>query len=400
MLLNAILCVWNEEDIIESTVKHAFAQGCSHVYIIDNASTDRTVELAKKAGAILADSFESKYFDEIQKIAYLNTIVRNYNAQSDEDHIWWLYLDADEFPNIDCKIRLADFLASLDPSVRAVHGYLFEHLPTHPPYHVPGRHPADFMPLAVKSRTSKIPLLRYDKNTQHLYSGAGSHTFDTCGKLALVAEDMLHIHHFNYRRPEHSLGRLKRLIAKNADGTSRVDKLDGYAKLRTRSPKARSEYHDRYAHAKSLYGRNQYAILTADELPYGYGNLVRWHDPHEAQGEDDTALSRGIRHFFLGNYDAALCGFSDALNGMHDQKMRQLLYVKMAACISCTNKVQALALLRQIMESPDREVREYAARQCGKIQENAMPGQDTQDRATLAVPVQQYCSKFEQKFFL
>ena len=42
MILNAVICVWNEEDIIESTVKHAFSQGCSNVFIVDNGSTDKT----------------------------------------------------------------------------------------------------------------------------------------------------------------------------------------------------------------------------------------------------------------------------------------------------------------------------------------------------------------------
>ena len=35
-MLYCILCVWNEEDIIASTVRHAYAQGCDRVFIIDN----------------------------------------------------------------------------------------------------------------------------------------------------------------------------------------------------------------------------------------------------------------------------------------------------------------------------------------------------------------------------
>ena len=68
MMLNAVICVWNDEDIIEATIKHLFAQGCSNVFIIDNFSTDDTVKNAICAGAILADSFNSKYFDELEKI--------------------------------------------------------------------------------------------------------------------------------------------------------------------------------------------------------------------------------------------------------------------------------------------------------------------------------------------
>ena len=42
--LYAIICTWNEEDIIASTVRHAFAQGCDKVFVVDNGSTDATQE--------------------------------------------------------------------------------------------------------------------------------------------------------------------------------------------------------------------------------------------------------------------------------------------------------------------------------------------------------------------
>jgi len=240
MMLNAVLCVWNEEDIIESTVKHAFAQGCSHVFIIDNDSADNTVDVAIKAGAKLAYSFESQYFNVVDKTAYLNTVVKNFNEQSDEEHIWWIYLDADEFPSIDCNLSLLDFVSQLNPSIRAVHARMLDHIPTHPPYHVSGHHPIDFMQLCThligSPAASKIPLLRYDKNKEHLYSAGGAHTFDTCGEGVAVAKDAINIHHFNHRRPENTISRLKRLTAKNPDGTSRVDRHDHMARITTNSP--------------------------------------------------------------------------------------------------------------------------------------------------------------------
>jgi hypothetical protein len=401
MELNAILCVWNEEDIIESTIRHAFAQGCANVFIIDNGSTDTTVEIATNAGAILVASFESRYFDEIQKISHLNTAVRRYNAQSPEEHVWWLYVDADEFPNIDYNISLLGFLRALDPSIRAVHGHLFEHFPTHPPWHVSGRHPADYMPLACKSQTAKIPLLRYDKGAPHLYSGAGAHTFDSCGEALPIAEDILHIHHFPYRRPENSIRRLQQLLARNADGTSRVDKLDGYAKLRAHSPDAQSEYHDRFQRAQALYGQNKYAALMADELPYVYGNIARWYDASEAQGGDDGPLSQGIRHFFLEDYDAALCRFYDAAQSAHDHAMQHLLYVKMASCLSWTHKEEALRLLRPLPACEDAEIRAYAARQAERIRDDKAPARHRpRKRDGLTWHVRHYCGKFEKHFFL
>ena len=117
MLLNAVLCVWNEEDVIAATVRHALAQGCSNVFIVDNASSDGTVAAAVEAGAVLAASFDSKYFNEDLKVTYLNEVVRRWNAQHDPEQVWWLFADADEFPALNCGLRLVDFLEQLDPAV-------------------------------------------------------------------------------------------------------------------------------------------------------------------------------------------------------------------------------------------------------------------------------------------
>lgn len=139
MLLNAVLCVWNEEDVIAATVRHAFAQGCANVFIVDNASTDGTVAAAVGAGAVLAASFDSKYFNEDLKVTYLNEVVRRWNAQHEPEQVWWLFADADEFPALNGGLRLAGFLEQLDPAVRGVQGHLYNHLPTHPPYLAAGQ---------------------------------------------------------------------------------------------------------------------------------------------------------------------------------------------------------------------------------------------------------------------
>ena len=85
MLLNAVLCVWNEGDVIAATVRHALAQGCSNVFIVDNASSDNTVAAAVEAGAVLAASFDSKYFNEDLNVTYLNEVVRRWNVQHDPE---------------------------------------------------------------------------------------------------------------------------------------------------------------------------------------------------------------------------------------------------------------------------------------------------------------------------
>ena len=404
MMLNAVMCVWNEEDIIESTVKHAFAQGCSNVFIIDNASTDRTVEIAINAGAILADAFESKYFDETQKIARLNSVVKTYNAQSPDEHVWWLYLDADEFPNIDHSYRIIDFIASLDPSIRLIHGHLFHHVPTHPPYNVHGYHPADFIPVATKTNIEKIPLVRYDKGKQHLYSCGGAHTVDSAGESIPMIKGILNIHHFHYRRPEDSIARLKLLLKKNDDGSSRVDWMDAREQNVKKSETAKSVYHDRYKQANEMYNQNRHLSLFSDSLPYNHKNITRWYDgvaPMSPCSDYDKSLSQAIRHFFLGEYDLALCRFHDALDLCQDDKTNLLIYYKIAFCLAKSNKNEAISILTKIMKCKFSDIRIHTENLLENIVKGSTitPYEDTQDNA-ITIEIVNYFKKYENQIFV
>jgi glycosyltransferase involved in cell wall biosynthesis len=405
MLLNAVMCVWNEEDIIESTVKHAFAQGCSQVFFIDNASTDKTVENAIHAGAVQADSFESKYFEETQKISHLNSVVKKYNEQSAEEHIWWLFIDADEFPNIDRNVRIIDFIKALDSSVRLVHGHMFDHVPTHPPYHVPGYHPADFMPIAAKSPTSKIPLIRYDKGKQHLYSCGGAHSLDTAGESLPIIKDLLDIHHFPYRRPEHSLARLKLLVKKNADGSSRVDWCDELAQRLQKSPDARSDYHDRYEKLQAVYHQNRYAAFLHENTPYQYKDLTRWYDsvaPMRLDGCSpyEQALGQAVHHFFLGEFDRAFCSFDAAFALCRDERETLFLCGKMASCLAKSNRVEAIRLLTQMQHCQFPDVKNYTEKLLRSLREDdaAKKGGGAGDQS-MHYTIVRYFGKYEEHLF-
>ena len=406
MLLNAVLCVRNEADIIESTVTHAFAQGCAQVFLIDNGSTDDTVAKAIHAGARLADSFTDKYFDETQKISRLNSVVKRYNDQSAEEHLWWLYLDADEFPDVDREGRILDFLQASDSSVRLVHGHMFDHVPTHPPYHIPGRHPADLMPVAEKSRTSKIPLIRYDKGKAHLYSCGGAHSLDTAGESLPIVKDVLDIHHFPYRKPEHTLARLKLLVQKDADGSSRVDWCDERARRLQRSPAARSDWRDRCDTLQEVYRRNQDLALMRNKTVYHYKNLTRWYDagapiPRDGCSAREHARAQAVHYFFLGEHDLALCSLRDACDLCRDDKERLILHGKMALCLAKTRRDEAIALIGQLQNCPFPDVTQYAAEVLRDM---------TADEAAQAAPVPddqgirpalaRYFGKYEEQLFV
>lgn len=95
----AFLFVYNEADIIESTIKNAYSQGCEKIFFVDHQSDDNTVEIAIKNGAVLYDKYRSRYFEEDKKVIYSNKCMEEISITSNSDHVWWLFIDADEFPH-------------------------------------------------------------------------------------------------------------------------------------------------------------------------------------------------------------------------------------------------------------------------------------------------------------
>src|SRR5262249_15443255 len=71
-----IIGTWLEADIIAATVQNAITQGCERVYLVDNDSPDATVATACAAGAILACSYQTAYYDEILRLRHMNDVVR------------------------------------------------------------------------------------------------------------------------------------------------------------------------------------------------------------------------------------------------------------------------------------------------------------------------------------
>lgn len=364
-MLNAITCVWNEEDIIAAAVKNCFAQGCDNVFIVDNASTDNTVPRALEAGARLAISFESKFFDERQKIIHLNAAVSFFNNVFPDESIWWLYFDADEFPCIANGSRLADLVAGLDPAIIGLHGYLIDHIPTHAPYNHEGRHPADFMPLCEKTACYKIPLLRYDKGRPHFFSAGGAHDFNSNGQSVLLAMDALDIHHFPFRNPKSTLTRLKKLLQRSPDGSSRVDWMDRRNRYLN---KKQSHYYDRYESMREHYQTNKFRALQYRDLSYDFKSLRRWYDVCEDRScpeldDFDNALCRAVLQYFLGRYDVALCRFNDALNAGATGEIALWITVKMAECFAYSSVESdagaARLLLTQAHDAGNSEVSAY-----------------------------------------
>ena len=215
--LFAVLGAWMEGDVIEACVRNAFTQGCEAVHLVDNDSPDDTVERALAAGAVLARSFSTQVYDEALRMRLMHEVVDEVSVDLGEDHVWWLWLDADEFPHGAGGRTVRDQLETLDRRYRVVGARYLNHYPTALPHHLEGRHPLDVQPdceelplamCAVGHR--KHPLVRWDRNGPPIEVGAGFHRARSA--LTLLEPPVgIFVHHFPFREESTSRKRLELL---------------------------------------------------------------------------------------------------------------------------------------------------------------------------------------------
>jgi hypothetical protein len=216
--LFAVIKSWMDEDIIEATVRNAIVQGAERVFLVDNASTDRTTANAEGAGATVAEVYQSDVFDGRLVQPLVNAVVARESLRSGAEHVWWMLLDSDEFPEGPHGLTVRDHLARLDRRFRVVGASFMNHVPNGKPEYRPGFHPLDFQPLFYPFEPLnhapcplghwKHPLQRFDRNGQFVLSNEGSH-------LAFASETLVEptagivIHHFQYRDEERTRNRLQ-----------------------------------------------------------------------------------------------------------------------------------------------------------------------------------------------
>jgi hypothetical protein len=243
--LFAVLGTWNEEDIVSATVSNAFVQGCERVYVIDNASTDGTVDAARRAGAILARTFVTDRYQEDIRVENMNALAAVISRQEPDRQVWWLYLDADEFHHGPWGMTLRDYLSTLDMKFRVVGMRCFEHYPGDAPHYLPDRHPIDFQPLCEEldlpicpSQHRKHSLIRYDQDAAHVRAGHGFHVVE-CAEPLIEPMQPAFLHHFPYREEGRTRRRLEALWSRNDAGVSRAfEERDTHMLARFRSTQA------------------------------------------------------------------------------------------------------------------------------------------------------------------
>jgi hypothetical protein len=230
--LFAIVVTWMEADVIEATVRNAFAQGCERVLLVDNDSPDDTVAIAKMAGAELARSYSTTQVDEMVKIRVLNETVRETSDADGRDHIWWLWLDADEFVHGPAGLTVRDYLSTLDRQYRIVGSRYINHFPDRKPESLPSFHPLDFQPLCQEKAGNlcalehrKHQIQRFDRAGPHITSGVGFHS--ARAPVTLVEPTVAAFtHHFPYRLEEATRARFDALCGRTGSGPARVELYD------------------------------------------------------------------------------------------------------------------------------------------------------------------------------
>jgi hypothetical protein len=248
----AVLGTWMEGDVVGATVRNALNQGCEEVFLVDNESPDDTVAEALAAGATLSRTYRTDSYDETLRISLMNDVVREQSEACGADHVWWLWVDGDEFPHGPGGLTLHDYLASLDRRFRIVGGRYFDHYPTGEPAYVPGRHPVDFQPLCdeISGRFCELghrshPLQRFDKHGPPITRTGGYHMAKSSERPLKEPTQGIYVHHVPFREEAVTRERLRLLCEAEEGRPSRNqandDRLGGRASgitLRFRSLEA------------------------------------------------------------------------------------------------------------------------------------------------------------------
>jgi len=232
--LYAIVGTWMEADIIADTVANAFTQGADRVFLVDNDSPDETVARAVGAGAEHVLTYKTERFEEQHRYNLMNELVRHISIVSELDHIWWLWLDADEFPRPESGGTVREFIDRLDRQYRVVGARFINHFPTPgSPAHVPGDHPIDHQPMCEElpygicdRNHRKHPLQRWDRGGPRIDAGLGFHRAQCDDRPLIEPSEPLVIHHFPFREEAVTRDRLRMLWSGSNGSASRAKQGD------------------------------------------------------------------------------------------------------------------------------------------------------------------------------
>jgi hypothetical protein len=243
--LFAMVCTWNEEDIIHATVQHAFELGAEKVFLLDNGSTDDTITEAVAAGATHALTFITESFDEHFKYRMINEHVAQLSETSGQERVWWLMMDADEFIRRPDDTDLPDWLAGIDARCRVVGARVLDHYPTPGVAYERRTHPIEVQAMCrekVDHRCSlghhKHPVFLWDRARREIEVEPGFHQLRCVGEALYEPSDSLVMHHFPFRNESTSRQRLELLARRGSTVETQRASADAHMAARLRSLEA------------------------------------------------------------------------------------------------------------------------------------------------------------------
>ena len=283
----AIVVTWMEADVIAATVRNALAQGCERVILVDNESPDDTVAAAIDGGPSWGHHYTTPQLDEILKIRLLNDTVARVSDASPHDHIWWLWLDADEFPHGPGGSTVREMVTAGGPSLPDRRHPVLQPLPR-PPTRAPrrisirstssrrARSGRGTCPTSVIASTTSNAGIAPDRRSRR---GLGFHA--ARADVTLVEPTLATFtHHFPYRLEEATRRRFDTLCG---HGPRRAVRVDPYDRQVRRNARTDSDMSKRYRTLKHVYAREWALIenLRRAGSPLGV-ELIRWCDAVDA----------------------------------------------------------------------------------------------------------------------
>jgi hypothetical protein len=295
----AVLGTWMEGDIVEATVRNAFAQGVEAVYVVDNASTDDTVDRALAAGATLVETFATKQYEERIRILLMNGVVARISLASGAPHVWWLWLDADEFPEGPGAMTIAEYLRTLDRRFRVVGSTYYNHFPHEKPEYIPGFHPLDFQPLGERYTSKHVhhckqphwkhPLQRFDDEGPFIMASGGFHTGELRTREPLwEPTGGIVTHHICYRQEEAARTRLE-LLCGTSERNAFNDSI-GNRTIQRRFESLDAVYAQDWAHVNNLRGSDPVLGVHPTAWP-DPDSSRRWYSAEDVASAKKKALA-------------------------------------------------------------------------------------------------------------
>jgi hypothetical protein len=139
--LYGLISTWHDADIIQAAIDNCRFHGCSKIWVLDNNSPDECADVAKRSGAEV-ESYSTDFYDEDLRIHLQNKILKRETLEAKLDDLWWMVLDADEFPAMKDGSPIVKFLATLPAHFTVVGSNYIELYPVEGESYEEGQHPA------------------------------------------------------------------------------------------------------------------------------------------------------------------------------------------------------------------------------------------------------------------